>query len=297
MDNNTINVNGNPINLINYLQQINEENLLDEKKELCTQINALYDLYFNKIIPKYVNKINSNSNLKYINSYIMVTFGYGKEIALLQQLEWNNSIQSLSRDLLECYSYAKKLISLYDNVSDFNEYIKNLILIDMKQDLKIYYALISDTTIHDSKKKDSDIHSIIVRFENLLKKYFPEAANSIDIRNKNKSIFKIIRKLKEAYDNKFPENNDKSKFIGSMLENNVAWKNSETSCYDGCYIIYRELCHMTHNSISSIQARTVRDGLYMLNNDSPNVAAALSLDYWCMRDIYEEMIRIYEKIN
>ncbi len=113
-----IHIKGNPVNLQDYLQQINNENLLTEKEELCKHIHNLYEINF-KAITENVNKINSDNKLKYINAYIMVMFGYGKEIALLQQLKWNNSIESLSRDLLECYAYLKKLISLYYDTPKF----------------------------------------------------------------------------------------------------------------------------------------------------------------------------------
>ncbi len=169
----------------------------------------------------------------------------------------------------------------------------------MVQDIKIYNALSTDNTIKDLPKRDKEIESILIRFENLLKEYFPTEYTRIDANNKKQSMFILIRHLKNNFDNIFPENKDKALFIGKSLETNNAWKSEDKNgfCYDESYVIYRSLCHSTHNSISSVQDRTVRDGYYMFNNDRPNVAAALSLDYWCMRDIYEQVLEIYKNAD
>lgn len=228
-----------------FLAQIDVETMKAERMEYAQKINELYDALVPVMAP-YGDKLNGNSSAKYIFEYLLVVFGYAKEIATLQLLNWNNSIQGITRNLLECYAYAKKLIQLY-GTADYDDYVLNLIVIDMEQDRKIYNSLVSDTTIQDTTRRDFDANSYVSRFQSLIAQHFTNRTSEIIEADKIVSIMRIIKDLKREYDGKYPENKDKSVLISYAINSN-----NLISSYEDASTVYKLLCHYTHNTISSL---------------------------------------------
>lgn len=209
--------------------------------------------------------LSKNKNIKYILVHLLTIFGYAKDVSILQQMGWNNSITNITRDLLECYAYAKKLIGLYGS-STYEDYVRNLVINDMDQDKRIYLSLCSDSTIVDIAKRDSEAQTYIQRFENLITEYFQNKSSEISLSNKESDILKIIKDLKKEYNRKYPENNDKSALISEAIQNNKLLQD-----YDGSKVLYKALCHSTHNTLSSLEERTLRNGFFMMNNCTYNI--------------------------
>ena len=261
-----------------------------ERVRLCKMIDELYE----KLIPSLSgseNILNDTPSAKCILQHLLVVFGYAKDISILQLTSWNNSISGLTRNLLECYASAKKMITLYDT-PDYEDYICNLVVLDMEQDRKIYNALLADTTIADESKRQSDANSYIVRFENLINTYFPHRYADIDPANRIGSILEIVKLQKKEYDAKYAENTDKSTMIATAIKGNTYILD-----YDGGNILYRLLCHHTHNTLSSLDDRTIRNGIYMMNNATTDLLGCVQLAYYCMLDSYDEFMKILDLLK
>ncbi|WP_373845243.1 hypothetical protein [Clostridium sp.] len=264
-----------------------------ENKDVLNKMEEIYNLFY-KNLKKDESIINSNSKIKYIFSYSMVLFDYGLDIVNLQKLNRNGSIEAISRDLLECYSYIKRLLYYYNiGEKQYYDYVKFLVYEDMEQNRKIYNSLKEDRTIDDFSRRDNDMKDILMLFENLIERFFEDEATKIDKNNREESLLNILKTIKNCNENKFNEN--KVHRVGWAIENNNFIKEiNNNKPYDGSYTPYRRLCHHTHNSISSIQERTVcfENTIFIPNNYSDNIPAALVLDYCCMEDINQEILKL-----
>ena len=261
---------------------------MDKSKEIleiCDAIEKLYNMYLEMLKNNY-EKLDLDKKLKYAVIYANVMFGYGREASILQQLNWNTSIEPLTRDLLESYAIAKNLILSYSDDIKFNGYLKYIFCEDMNQDKKIYVKLKNDTTIFDIAKRDTELESLLTRLQNMINTYFPEESPCIDLNNLEFSILKIIRRISRQFPSKSKED-----IVGNALKENRAWKNNniEGHPYDGSYVIYKSLCHSSHNNFGSVLERNIQNGFFILNSESLNIKGALSLDYYCMKDIYDEL--------
>lgn len=260
----------------------------EEKMDTCNCINDLYSEHM-KLISNNCTKIKNDDNLMYICSYSLVLFDYGKDIAFLTIHDRNTSIEPLSRDLLDCYAITKKLISNYKNKTKFSEYIKQLYSKDMYQNSSIYKALKTDLTFSNCIKKEKDLEDILKNFEKNINKFFPDEIKNIDRNNLDTSLLNLVDKIL----NKFPKESN-TKIVGNAIkENQAIKKENEGKSYKGSLVIYRELCHSTHNNISSISERLINASRKIEpNNESRHANAALSIDFFSLKDIHEEFKKI-----
>jgi hypothetical protein len=255
--------------------------------DYCSRINTLHEEY-QEVLKDNLELLNKTTKLKYICAYASIVFGYGKEIAILQDMNWNTSVEPMGRDLLEGYSIFKKMVDKYDDEAEFEAFVRYLIAIDLDQDLKIYYEIKRDRTYVDIIKKGNTLKTFLVRFENVINRYYPEEANNIDLHNKEASLKKIIENIYEQYEKIYRETKNIS--IGKALMSNGEWKiDSGGFGYEGAYSVYRSLCHATHQSISSVEDRLITHGHFTLNKPSKNTVATVCLVYYCLRDVLSDL--------
>ena len=257
--------------------------------------NNIIELYgkFIKALENNADKINDDPKLKYICGYSIVLFDYGMDIATLKQSNRNASIEPLSRDLLECYAVIKNLISRYANDNKFNEYVKFLLYEDMSQDRSIYFELKTDNTFIDVETKNKQLNGILMQFKKTISEYFPDEAKNIALNDLATTVFYAFKNIKTQYSNKFQGN--KTIRFGDAIKDNEAWtRENKGISYEGSFTVYRTMCHLTHNTISSISERTIRSGYAMFNTESRNILPALCLDFWCLKEVYEELDILFQ---
>lgn len=173
---------------------------------------------------------------------------------------------------------------------DFDDYLNYLYFKDIYQDKIIYEQLENDKTIIDTDRRDEELKKLLLRFENLINTRFPSYSVNIDQNNLQATIFIIIKLIYNFYDKdreKYPREN---KFVADMLFQNKAWKTATGGTpYEKSYTIYSTLCHSTHNTLSSVEDRTINNGYFMLNNQPSQIEAILSLAYYCAVDTLEDL--------
>lgn len=254
--------------------------------ELCENIERVYDESI-ELIKSKNELLNTDKRLTHIVSYSIVLFGYCKEIAILQKMSWNNSIDSVLRNTLECYGVIKKLEGYYDagSFDEFDEYIQYLYLQDINQDIKTYKILLGDVTISNVSKRDKEAKTFIERFKMLIKKYFPDQVTNIDANNELESIKQIVNTLNGLL-SKY--HNTKVKLVGNAISKNEAIiKANRNLPYDGSYTIYPELCKFSHNNISSIEDRIIhpQHKVFSYNTANKNIKSVISLAYFTSLDL------------
>ena len=259
------------------------------RNEFIKQFDALYQ-EFCDTLKSNCDKFNADNKLKIIGAYSGILFGYCKEIEILLSTNWYTSIIPLTRDLVECFATVKKLEASYPKQSDFEDFYKYLVFLDILQDRTIYEQLRNDKTIIDTCRRDSELTNFLDRFNNLIKLYFPSDAGHIDPNNFEVTLFTTIDNIWPRYKNNKNKYPPKHEFVGDMLFQNNAWKkDSGGTPYEKSFAIYSTLCHSTHNNISSVEERTVDNGYFKLNNESSHIEAILSLAYYCGLDVLEEL--------
>lgn len=249
---------------------------------IVTNIEKQYDDYQSFITTKPLKDLELN-----IVAYTSVMMACGEEIGVLYKHSWNNSIEPLTRDFLECYAITKKLIELYNTI-DFKEYLKYLYYIDMKQTMTINIGIKTDMK-HSSKEEIAEIkHTIsdnLDAIKKVIEKFFEDLKPDIRNDDLQSSIREIIKKLDDKY--------KKEKFSMSIwqavgkaiLTNQALIKANDGKEYKGTMAIYAALCNSSHNNISSICKRMIKDGKITMNAENKNVLACLELIYYCMMDI------------
>lgn len=261
---------------------------VQNKNNLSKKIVSIYNEYIT-YLQSHTDVLQNDVELKIITIYSNVLFGYLREIEILIKTDWYTSIENMTRDILECYAIIKKMFSVHGTMQ-FNEFYKYLILNDMDQDKKIHNDLKADPTIYDESQRSIDIATFEKRFTNLITEHFPVRISEIDESNLMDSLKRIINSLLKEEPYKQFSSISKNDFIAKALQNNKAITNENYGkIYPGCSVIYRELCHSTHNSISSIESRTINSGFIMLNNPTKNTLQAVSLSYFCVLDVFNEI--------
>lgn len=255
--------------------------------EFCEEIGRLYDDHKDFLMLN-CSKINQSSKLKNQCFYSSIIFGYGKEISTLQQLNWNTSVEALGRDLLEGYSIFKRFTEFFSDNQKSKGYFEYLVAIDLEQDKKIFNAIKSDSTYQDEQRRTQEMIMHLTRFENVIRQYFPEDAVHINHQELESSLINTINSIYKRM--KLLYHLEKHEAVSRALKANNEWKrDSGGSHYEGADVIYRALCHSTHQSISSVEDRLIHDGNVILNYPSKNILGLLSLVFYCLKDSLSDL--------
>lgn len=248
------------------------------------EISNSFNRYL-KLCGKYESNINKGDNVKYIIVYGNILISYGEEIAVLYNNSWNNAISTLTRSFLECYSIVKNLIRYY-NTSDFDEYIKYLYYVDIMQTL---------STIKEYKKEMNKVKGEKIESEFLQNEIKDNLNNIKWILKKSFKEYKITDNNEDAVEeilNKIDGRYKNSKFNKSVtynvswaLYNNKAWVKEYSKKYLGSKAVYGILCSSSHNNISSVYKRTIKDGMIGINLENDDIEPSLNIVNSCMKDI------------
>lgn len=230
-------------------------------------------------------KISSCKSLKYVAGYAIVMFDTGLDIAVLLRGERYTSIEHICRGLVECYSILKNLLQTYSTPAAFDDYVKNLVILDLAQ----------DKTTNDRIQKDAShptpamvSQSFVDRFNHLVSQHFP--SETVDPSREIESLLEIIKRQKKSYDGQYPFNHDEAGFVDWALKNNSVWtQENNGKPYPGSLSVYGELCRFSHSNISAIDERVVKAGEFVMNAYTKNTLAALSLVYACLKDINDTL--------
>lgn len=260
---------------------------------ILDEIQNQYNNYFH-ILEPFEDKINNNSQTKYILAFANIMMCYGEEAAFLYNHSWRTSIERIERDFLESYAIVKNLIRLYPYDDDFKEYVRYLYYLDINQTITIIKSIEKDSTFSMNEKQQS----ISTRLENIkfvIKEFFNEYMADIDENDLRTSVINIFKHIeRKCKSGSFDIS--KSKNIKDALLDNKAWILDAGVPYKGAGIIYGELCHSTHNNISSVIERTVNNGYFMMNTETKNVVPALSLICYCMKDVNLSIKDLFDSI-
>jgi len=233
------------------------------------------------------NEISSDVRVKCIVAYITGAMSYVNGTKILMAQKQFDSVLPLCRSFLEMYAIVCYLMEKYNTQTEFDDYLKKLIVDDMEQDRKVYNSFKSDVTIQSEKTRRQDLESYIQRWENFINQYFPLEVGNIDQNNKELSVINIVKRLYSQYQNQYQNIcGDKSQFIGSALKNNKAFLSEFGHEYDGSYVLYRLLCNETHGNIGAVDVRTSHNGYFSINISNENRAmASAQCMLWCLKDI------------
>lgn len=252
------------------------------------EINTRFKDYL-KICGKHEDKINKDNNLKYIIAYGNILISYGEEIALLYNHNWNNAIPSLTRSFLECYSIVKSLIHYHNNTREFEEYVRYLFYVDIKQTLYI----IDEYEKEKSKVEKGNLREEFIQNEikaNLdnIKWIIKNFFNEYEITdNGGNNIKEICNKIDEIY-KKSKFNNSITYNVSRALYNNKDWVRENSEKYLGSKAVYGILCSSSHNNISSMYKRTIQNKNLSINVESDDIEPSLNIVSSCMQDINDE---------
>lgn len=214
---------------------------------------ANYEEVFNKV----------NENYKDILAMYLYELSYLKGIrALINDIKCYDSIFPIARSYLEGFSICCYSIEMY-NKGELDEFIKKLVIIDLKQDIKIYSALPSNI---DKGEKEN----YLKRWEEELHECFPLEYAKIDSNNKEKSMIDIINNLFKIHQKKYSNIDNKAQFISDEL-NKVPGLN--TGCISKA--LYLILCSNVHFNVGSIVTATAGTGYYSINEYSKEKATAI----------------------
>lgn len=275
----------------NNKDQFNEEfNRQNEISKCCNGIENICSNFVIKLAP-YDGKLKESVGLQYILFYSQLLLNYGKDIAVLRKNNRNQSIAPLTRIFLECYACVKKLMELYDNPQEFNKYFQYLVFMDMNQDLFIYENLISDEDITDTARLNADMETYTIRFETLIKEYFPDKAQEIGQSSKMEDIKTIIHSLYRYYKHNIPDEiQNKYKMVNNAIKRN-RFIGKE---YDDTMFLYGALSHFIHNNLSAIDEILVQDGNLVPDADYENILPYIQITYNCLKDTlleFEEILK------
>lgn len=270
---------------LNLINKIASSTKIAERVKLCDEIDKTYNLFFEATINN-KEKLNSSGCFKFIIEYLMVALGYAKEISILQKSGWNNSIECLTRNFLECYAYAKKLLSLH-GTADYSDYLKNLFVLDLAQTRREFDCMYEDISIVDIERRDNDAASYIERWENIITENFSERISTVSESNKVNDLKKIIKELKKEYDLKYPENEGKHKLVATAIKDNKLIKD-----YNGGELLYKALSSSVHNNLYSVENRVLVDGYFSLNNNTVNLYPCVEIVFYCLKDCLNEYLKI-----
>ena len=82
----------------------------------------------------------------------------------------------------------------------------------------------------------------------------------------------------------------KTDAIDKALTANREWKiESGGMSYPGSKVIYRELCHSAHQSVSSLDNRLTQNGIFMLNCPPLNILPLMTLVFYCLKDTFLDL--------
>lgn len=229
---------------------------------------------------------------KYMIAYIMGVMSYVNGTKILWDNGQYDSILILCRAFLEGYGVISDLLDKYSNSTEYEEYLKILIVEDMVQDKKIFNSIKKDITIIDESIRRRDLDSFLIRWENNLKTFFPIEVTNIDEADKENGLIHMINQLASNYQHAI----SKADQIGRALENNKAYFSDLGVVCESSYVIYRLLCSEAHVNIGSVDARTTTNGLFSINlNNEGNARASVQIMIYCLKDMADRLGRYFKE--
>lgn len=249
-----------------------------EYSDYLTGINEVYCQYY-KCLNEYSSALNSDKRFNHIIPYGMLLMEYGRDISCLINNARYSSVIPLNRDLAECYRHAVNLCKTYADRDSFDRYIRYLYAADIEQNRSIYTSLENATPSYCGK--EIELQNIKAKTIQILKAFF---SNELDNAGDEKFVWEHVKLLwgrYQKYDNKAYE-------VGKALAENETFLSVEAP-YVNSSSTYRTMCKSSHNNISSVESRMViqkGDSQFICPNvPDRNIPGALSLTYYCMKDI------------
>lgn len=241
------------------------------------------------------DRITQKTEVNYILVYMNVLVCSAHEIIFLYTNGWNNSIESMVRDLLECYVVVTYLIDKFGTKDDFEKYLQSLLFTDLKQTLSIIKEIqINYKVTRDSsylKEKEIELDKGI----RIISEKFPSFMENIEqIRDKYEWLENKKNEIKNEYS--FSGGN-KAKQIKIALSRNCVLTQYYGHEYVDGAVIYRYLCHSTHNNFSAVSKSTVSknpEGNKQLtwNIEPDGMQVYLELLYCCLKDVRKRIVLI-----
>lgn len=242
------------------------------------------------------DKIKSDKRVKYIVAYITGAMSYANGVKILMKEKQYDSVLPLCRAFLEMYAPICYMIENFNDVTEFDNYLKKLIVIDMMQNKKMYNSLKNDITITDEEERESILKEIISFWETRIINYFSDKSGNIIEEDKEKSIVHIINGLNKEYSgkcNNIPS--EKNTFIGDALKNNEAFQKEFGKLHGSSYVVYRFLCNETHGNIGNVEERTISNGYFSINESTEDNAMAFTqCMILCLKDISYKFNKMFD---
>lgn len=257
---------------------------------LLMNIQKQYDDYQAFIITK-----TFDYSGMHIVAYVNVMMVCGEEIGVLYNNSWNNSIEPLTRNFIECYAITKKLIELY-NTTDFKEYLKYLYYVDIKQTMSVNRGIKNDIKYVSGEAIEEIKHIInknLDAIKKVIEKFFQDLKPDIKNDNLEGSIKEIIKKLNDKYEGGKFNISISQAVRKAILTNQALIKANDGEKYKGSGGLYAALCDSSHNNISSICKRAIKDGKLTMNVENKNALACLEIVYYCMMDINNLISKLF----
>lgn len=241
----------------------------------------------------YEDDINNSKRIKELEVFLFPLTSYADGISILMKECKYDSVYPVARAFLEIYAPLIYLINNYFNTDKYNDYFNKLIVDNMIQDIKTYKSFKCDVTIENGEKKQRELESYIIAWEQRINEYFPNYKSRISDNEKEKSLIRIINILEKDYRNNYA---NKNSFIRDTIKDNKEYTLTFGKEYESSGIVYRLLCHETHANIDSLDRRATNNGYFIPNKSSESDAVAISrLVYWSIKDVSSRLKQLLEK--
>lgn len=240
----------------------------------------------------YENDINNSKGIRELELLIFPLISYADGISILMKECKYDSVYPIGRAFLEIYAPLIYLINNYYNSTKYKKYFNKLIVDNMVQDVKTYESFKKDATIENDNKKQSDLDSYLIAWEQKINEYFPTYKSTISPDAKEQSLIDIIGILEGKYGKYKGKNNS----IRDTIKDNKELTLALGKQYENSGIVYRLLCHESHPNIDSLERRSINNGYFIPNKSSKSDAVAISqLIYWSIKDVSSRLKQLLEK--
>lgn len=260
---------------------------MEEYTSIQNAISELLDIQ-----RPYENDINNSKEIRDLELLIFPLTSYADGISILMKEQKYDSVYPIGRAFLEIYAPLVYLINNYNNSDKYNECLNKLIVDNMVQDTKTYESFKADVTIPNDDKKQRDLDSYLITWEQKINEYFPEYKNRILVDAKEQSLIGIIGILK----GKYKKRKGKNSSIRDTIKDNKDLTIALGKQYEASGIVYRLLCHESHPNIDALERRATNSGYFVPNKSSESDAVAISqLIYWSIKDVSSRLKQLLEK--
>lgn len=240
----------------------------------------------------YENDINNSKKIKKMELLIFPLISYADGISILMKECKYDSVYPIGRAFLEIYAPLIYLINNYNNLTKYNECLSQLVVDNMVQDVQTYESFKKDITIPNDDKKQRDLDSYLIAWEQKINEYFPKYKNRILVDAKEQSLIGIIGLLEDKYKKRKGKNSS----IRDTIKDNKDLTLALGKQYEASGIVYRLLCHESHPNIDALERRATNNGYFIPNKSSESDAVAISqLIYWSIKDISSRLKQLLEK--